>query len=150
MQAVQILVVFHVVFGALWFGGPLLVGSIVKSAAPHGRAAFHAATTVAARAGTLAVVGNLGALATGVGLIFMKYGGMKGLPVRFHIALGLSLVGAAVVLGLLKPTLGKLVSASAADGYDPSAARPSVKRLAMATGINHLVWLVCLVLMFAA
>jgi hypothetical protein len=149
MQAVNILVVFHVLFGALWFAGPLMLAGTLKKAQPHGQAAFHAAAQIADRMGLYAVVGNLGSLLTGVGLIFMKYGGMKGLPVRFHIALGLVLIGTAVGFGLLKPTVGKIVKAAAAADYDPTSATKTMKRVSMGVGINHLLWLICLVLMYA-
>jgi hypothetical protein len=149
MQAIHVLVVLHVIFGALWFGGPLLIGSTIKSALPHGRPAIHAAAGVANRMATFGLVGNLGSLLTGVGLIFWRYGGMKGLPVRFHIALGLGLIGAVLGFVLLKPTASKLLAAAGAEGFTAEAAGPAKKRLAMATGINHLLWLVALTLMYA-
>jgi putative copper export protein len=149
MSVVNILAVVHVAFAALWFGAPLMMGSTLKKARPHGQAAFHAAAGVAHRMATLASVGILGVIATGVGLIFLKYGGMKGLPVRFHIALGLALLATGVGFGLLKSTAGKLVSAAAAEGFQPDSATASIKKLSMGTGINHLLWLICLVLMFA-
>lgn len=149
MSVVNILVVFHVVFAALWFGAPLMLGSVLKKAKPHGRAAFHAATTVGARMAMLAGVGVIGVVVTGVGLIFLKYGGMKGLPVRFHIALGLGLLATGVGFGLLRPTVSKLAQAASAESYDLEQATASIKRVAMGVGINHLLWLICLVLMFA-
>jgi len=149
MSVINILVVIHVLSGALWFGGPLMVGSTLKKAQPHGRPAFAAAAGVASRMAMLGSVGALLSFLTGVGLIFMKYGGMKGLPVRFHIAMGLGMVATGVGFGLIKLTAGKLATAAAADSYDPSAAVPSIKRLSMGVGINHLLWLICLVLMFA-
>jgi hypothetical protein len=48
---------------------------------------------------------------------------------------------------LIQPILKKMRGALEAGG-DPGQARPLQKRIAMATGIGHLLWLVTLVLMF--
>jgi hypothetical protein len=149
MQVVHILVVFHILFGALWFGGPLMIGSTLKKSLPAGQQAFAAATGVAGRMSLLGLVGTLGSLLTGVGLIFMKYGGMKGLPVRFHAALGLVLLASVLSFVLVKKPVGRLAAAAAASDFDAAAATSGAKRLSMGVGINHLLWLVCLVLMYA-
>ena len=138
------LVVLHVVFGAMWFGAPLVAGSTIKSALAAGASVYAHAAGVVAKMARLGAIGVGGGLVTGVGLIFVRYGGMAGTPVRFHIALGLGLVASGVAFGLLVPTARKLADASG------DVAAGLVKRVSMAVGIHHLLWLICLVLMFAA
>ena len=149
MQPVHFLVVLHILFGTLWFGGPLMIGSTLKKALPAGQQAFAAATGVANRMSVLGLVGTLGSLATGVALIIVKYGGMKGLPVRFHAALGLVLVASVLSFVMVKRPVGKLAAAAAGADFDTAAATSGAKRLSMGVGINHLLWLICLVLMYA-
>ncbi len=148
MPAANLLVIFHIAFAALWLGAPLFIRSTLKQAEPHGAPAFRGAAAVAAKAATFTGAGAAGALLTGVGMIFLRYGGMKGLPVRFHVALGLVLVGCGVVFGLLRPAVGKVVAA-AETGADAATLAPLYKKIAMGTGIGHLIWLVSLVLMYA-
>ena len=150
MTSTSIAVVLHIAFGSLWFGGPLVMGSVLKKTAAAGRPAFVVGTQLAARMSVLTLVGLLGVLVTGPALIFLSFGGMGGAPVRFHIALGLVLVGLAVGLGLLRPTVSGLVKLAADPNVDMAAATGKLKRVSMGVGINHLLWLVCLVLMYAA
>jgi len=145
-----VLVVLHIALGALWFGAPLMIGSVLKKSAAAGQPAFAAATGVADRMALLGGVGSAGAFLTGLTLIFSVYGGMKGLPVPFHIALTLVLVGVGLSFGAIKPTTGKLAQAAQAADYNPSSATSSIKRLSMFSGISQLLWLIALVCMYAA
>lgn len=149
MQVISILVVVHILFGALWFGGPLMIGSTLKRALPVGQEAFAAATGVANRMSVLGLVGNVGSLLTGVGLIFLKYGGMKGLPVPFHAALGLVTLGLVLGIVLVKNQVGTLAADAAGGSFDAAAALKRTKRVSMGVGMSHLLWLIALVLMYA-
>ncbi len=149
MSIPAVLVILHIIFATLWFGGPLMAAGTLKKTAAAGPKAFVAGADLANRMGTQAVVGTVGVLLTGVGLIFTVYGGMGGLPVRFHVALTLALVANIIGFGFLKPTLGSIVKAAAAPDFDPASVAGSMKKVGMFSGINHLLWLVALVLMYA-
>ncbi|MEZ4471233.1 MAG: hypothetical protein R3F60_10610 [bacterium] len=143
------LVILHIVAGATWFGGPLSLAGGLKRALAGDGAGFRIATTGAVRQATVAAIGALLTLATGLGLVFAVYGGFKGLPVRFHMALGLVIVGAALAWGAVRPTCTRLAAAAAGPGFAPESVRPAVKRLSMFIGIGHTLWLAALVLMYA-
>lgn len=139
MIAYQIVVVLHIAFAALLFAGPLGLSSLVKAAAAAGPQALGVASETALRRTGYTFVGALGVLGSGVAMIFLSaWGGFKGLPPRFHIALTLGLVMVVVSAVLLHPA-AKLIA------NDPAKA---VKRLAMSGGIIQLLWVVCLVLMY--
>jgi len=144
------LVVLHIALAALWFGAPLMIGSVLKKSAATGQAGFAAGAGVADRMALLGGVGSAGALLTGLALIFSVYGGMKGLPVPFHIALTLVLLGVVLSFGFIKPTTSKLVAAAAAADYKPATAASSIKKMSMFSGISQLLWLISLVCMYAA
>lgn len=63
---------------------------------------------------------------------------------EYHTSMLLIFVLVVIQIVLVQGTWNKLQS-QVADGVDPSA---SVKRISMATGINHLIWVIVLVLMF--
>lgn len=144
-----ILVVLHISLATMWFGAPLMIGSVLKKSAAAGQAAFAAGAGVASRMALFGAIGSAGALVTGVALIFTAYGGMKGLPVPFHIALTLVLIGVGVSFGGTLPTTRRLARDAQAADFDPSSATSSIKRLSMFSGISQLIWLVVLICMYA-
>lgn len=149
MLSYQIAVVLHVTFAALWFGAPLAAGPALRIGAQSGREAFLVAATVAQRSGKVAAIGNLGVLLTGVALIFVRYGGMAALPVRFHIALGLVTVAFVIGVVFLRTLSAKIVAAAQDPSWTPSVTDPLRKKLAMFGGISHLIWLISLILMYS-
>lgn len=139
--------VLHVSAAAILFGGPLGTVRNLKASLELGRDAFKLATSEAARRGRLLGMSSLLTLATGVALIFMA-GGFGTVPLNFHIALGILLGAIVVSSAVVRPTVTKLVETAAADSLNQDAALKLIKRLAMGTGILHLLWLVTLILMF--
>lgn len=143
-----VLVVLHISFAALWFGGPLLATSMLKAAAPHGREPFLAAARLGDKGGAMAGIGTIGVLGTGLGLIFYVYEGFGGLPTNFHAALGLLILAMINGFGFLLPAAKRVVADAKQDDWTLEKARPYMKRLAMGGGINHLLWFSLLVLMY--
>jgi hypothetical protein len=82
----------------------------------------------------------------GVGVL-MAGGGMGAYGPSYHTGMTLVLLLVILHFALIQPILKKMRGALEAGG-DPGQARPLQKRIAMATGIGHLLWLVTLVLMF--
>ena len=59
------------------------------------------------------------------------------------------LVASVLSFVMVKRPVGKLAAAAAGADFDTAAATSGAKRLSMGVGINHLLWLICLVLMYA-
>lgn len=144
----KILLILHISCAALLFGGGIGIVRNLKSAFNAGKAAFTVATLDAIKRGKIMGAASLGTLATGLGLIF-AVGGFKAIPVTIHIALTLMLVAVGVNSVLIRPNTMKLVKFGEADVPDSVAVHASIKKLAMGTGILHLIWITILILMVA-
>jgi len=142
------LVVLHIIFAALWFGAPLLSKRALKLAEPQGRGAFLAAAQLGERGGMLVGIGTIGALATGLGLVFYVYGGFGNLTVNFHIALTLLILAMINGFGFLKPLAEKIRVAAEDQAWTPEKTAPLLKKMSAGGGINHLLWLAILILMY--
>ena len=145
-----ILVVLHICLAAMWFGAPMMMGSVLKRSAAAGPAAFAAGARVANRMALLGGIGCVGALLTGLSLVFMVYGGLSRLPIPFHVALSMVLLGVVLSLGAIWPATRRLALAAQAEGYSPSSAGSTLKQLTMMSGVNHTLWLGSLICMYAA
>lgn len=147
-MAVSLLVILHIALGALWLGTPLYAGPLLKRAAELDQAAALQVAQAANRSVTITAVSILGVLLSGVGLIFLRFGGFGGAPPRFHIAMTLVLVATVIGFAVLKPTVNRVVTAASGGDYEGSMALAAGKRLSMVTGITHLLWLGSLTLMY--
>ncbi len=143
-----VLGVLHIAGAALWFGGVLSIAPIVRRSLGFGRDVQRSAATLAYRFGWFSGVGTLLSCASGVALIFSHYGGFKGLPPRFHIALTLSILALLNAFLLLIPTLSRLKAHAGEEGARTKT-EDAVKRLSLATAFSHLFWFISLILMFA-
>lgn len=148
MSLYLLAVVFHVLFASLWFGAPLAIGGILRRTLPLGQESFKVGAQLCDKLSAMAILGSLGSFLTGISLIFIQFEGFGGLPPRFHIAMTLVLVGIILGFAWLKPMATKLIALAEDAAFDPADARTTVKRLSMGIGINHLMWLITLVLMF--
>ncbi|MCA9513932.1 MAG: hypothetical protein KC635_03220 [Myxococcales bacterium] len=141
-----ILLVLHIAFAATAFavamGGP----SAVKRARalPTPDAALAAARELVRR-DTFAGISYIVAFLTGFALIFVAYGGFKGLHPVMHASMGL--IALLIVFGFvfLHPRTKALVTAL--EARDAAAADKQLKLVNMGAGIAQLVWFVVLVLM---
>jgi hypothetical protein len=139
--------VLHISAAAILFGGPLGTVRSLKAHLELSRDAFKLATSEAARRGRLMGMSSIVTLLTGLALIFLA-GGFAQVPLNYHMALGILLGAIAISSVLVRPTVTKLAGLAQAENLDKDAALQLIKRLAMGTGILHLLWVITLVLMF--
>ncbi len=144
----KILLILHIACAALLFGGGIGMVRNLKRCLQAGKAAFLPATEDAAKRGKIMGLASFATLLTGLALIF-TVGGFKAIPVTIHIALTLMLVAIGVSSALIRPHTMKLVKYVAAENLDSAAIEKSIKKIAMGTGILHLIWITILVLMIA-
>lgn len=139
--------VLHISAAALVFGGATGIVRSLKTNLELGGEAFKLATGGAARQSRIVAMSSIVTLASGLGLIFMA-GGFGAVPLNFHIALAIML-GAIVVSSVtVGPSVMKLSGLALAENVDKDASLKLIKRIAMGTGILHLLWLIMLTLMF--
>ena len=124
----NILVILHVITAAGWFGLGLILASLSKQAGPNG-----------AGAKAVGMMNLFSVLTLVFGLLAFFMGGGFGLygPV-YHTSILLVAIMVAVQFLIIRKAWSTLMSGG-------EAAR---KKLAMGTGILHLLWLVVLILMF--
>lgn len=140
-----ILVVFHIACAATSFGITLPSGPSLRRAIGQSRDVKVAMHVAAMRAGRLSDIFGLLTFATGLALIFNRFGGFKNVPMTINAAMGLILVMIALGAFFMRP-LGIKIGAAIDQGDD--AWRASLKPFAMGNGIMSLLWFVILVLMF--
>ncbi|NKB67316.1 MAG: hypothetical protein GKR89_09675 [Candidatus Latescibacteria bacterium] len=141
-----ILLVLHITFAAVLFGGSLgLVGNLRRALASGPEALRHAAED-AKRRDAIAGISAMLTLLTGFALVFER-GGFAVLSTNFHIAITLMIVAIVFAFAWMKPSTARLVKAVGQDPIDTAGAEQAVKKLAMGSGILHAAWLVLLVLM---
>lgn len=133
----NIFVVLHVITAAGWFGIGLLLASISRKVAESGGAAVREVGSKAVGMMTLFIV-----LTFVFGLIAFLFGGGFAVygPV-YHTSLLLILILVLIQFFVIRRGWMSL----SAGGETNTAAR---KRIAIGTGVGHLIWLVVLVLMF--
>jgi hypothetical protein len=148
MYALRIgLLVIHIAAAAFLFGGMLGMPRLIRKSLDLGTETLKMACLEAKKRAVMSALASIATLWTGVGLIFLM-GGFKVAPINFHMALGLMLGAVAINLTLMRPTVKSLVQESA----KPEPARGTIesllKRVSMAQGILHLLWIINLILMF--
>lgn len=133
----NILVILHVITAASWFGLALILGAVARKTLTERTAALRELGGKVERFmmifAVLTLVIGLGALFAGGG--FGVYGPL------YHTSMLLVAILVLVQFVLIRPGWK-----SVAAGGD--TAKSSQKRLAMGTGIGHLLWLVVLIMMF--
>ncbi len=144
-----ILVVLHITSAALAFGATIGGTGAIRRAMPLGHAAMLSAAREDSRRGGFATVGALLTLAFGLALIFYR-GGFKVVTPNYHAALGFMVIELGVIFVMLKPAGQKLVAYLEANKTpDTGVVSGHIKKIAMWSGITHLLWLIMLYLMFA-
>lgn len=136
-------VLLHVVTAAAWFGLALRIGGQARAALTAGGAAGETVADEGQRSVRLMNIFVVLTLLFGLGAFFAGGGfGVYG-PV-YHTSILLIVILAAVQFFVIRPGWQQLRAALGGAG-DPESAR---KRVAIGTGVGHLVWLTLLVLMF--
>ena len=137
-QVYQALLVVHILLAASWFAARLGVAGRLRRGFERGGTAALEAIADATRQQRWAFGAGVLTLATGLGLLFLL-GGFRGSPPRLHIGLALTLLALVSELVLAYPALRRL-------GV-PAQAESGRKRLALASGLVHLLWVATLVTM---
>lgn len=133
----NILVLLHVITAAGWFGLALSIGGIARQVA-----AGKSPGLVAEGAKSIKLMNILIVLTFVFGLTaFFIGGGFAAYGPQYHTSLLLVLILVAIQFMMIRPSWSKLVA-------DAAGASSAKKRMGMAIGIGHLIWLVVLVLMF--
>ena len=148
MTLTYVLVVLHIVTASAWFGlGLRLAGKARTVLSLQGPAAAALAedtrSTVKWMNGFI-VLTLIFAYAN-----FFYGGGFTGYPPQYHASLTLMLVLVGVQFLLIRPGWNSLADV-VAEGADAAseAADGARKKVAIGTGIGHLLWLVLLILMY--
>jgi putative copper export protein len=136
----------HILSAAIWFGAGLPVSGDVRRTIERGRPHTDLLPDRVNRLGRVGLIAGVFTLGTGLGLIF-HMGGFANVRPNIHAGLGLTLLLFAVGVGLTLPAWRRIEAALTAEGGDLAEARRLARRLAMFQGIEHLLWVVTLVLM---
>jgi hypothetical protein len=138
-----ILMVIHLTAAATAFAVGMTMSGAIRRASGESRDVKLAIARLANRSGLIASIFGLVTLLSGFALIFYR-GGFKAVSPTIHVAITLVLIMLAIGQLLQRPTGTKLLGAV----DDPDAWNAARKRWVMADGIQQLLWLVTLVLMF--
>ena len=138
------LLLLHVVSMAVWFGGGFGLPNDIRKTLARGKPHTEMLAARVNRALGLATLAAIITIGTGFGLIFAK-GGFASVPHRIHAGMAIALVSLGVLLFMIRPRAAQLEKALASgEGKD---LRTIQKRIGMATGIDHLLKLIVIVLM---
>lgn len=140
----SVLKLVHILSMSVWFASGLFVAGDVRRTLARGKPHTELLTGRLVRVVNASMIAGLLTLGTGMGLIFAN-GGFKGVGPQIHAGLGLSLVAFTVLLTLIRPAvvdLDRIIEKG--DGRD---VRSVTRKIAIATGIDHLLKLVVMTLM---
>lgn len=133
----NIFVILHVITAAGWFGLALAIGGIARKAAAGGGAGL-----VDEGAKTIKLMNIFVVLTLVFGLLaFFMGGGFGVYGPQYHTSLLLIMILVGIQFMMIRPAWATM----AGGGTEAASAR---KKMGMAIGIGHLIWLVVLVLMF--
>lgn len=146
----QLTIIVHVMLAMTWFGSTLTLPRTLRQIANCDPECAKAQLPALQRAGMLASIAGVLVLLTGIGLALMFPGGLNlgfaALPVRFHIAMGLTLAWNILGGVGVGPTLRKFAAAVTA-GASKDVLNPLVKQASMLGGISHMLFTIVLVMM---
>lgn len=138
----QLFIFLHVLTAAAWFGlGLRLAGQARTALDAPGEAGLALSRDIGR---TVNLMGTFILLTFLFSMLVLGLGGGYGGQLQYHVASMLIVLLTVVQLWLIRPASKGLHQAVEGEGDGARFA----KRLAMATGIGHLLWLVILVLMF--
>lgn len=141
--------VIHILFAAVWFGSGLTIASDAKAALAARENGGELLMEKATKAFQRSFAGLILTFGSGFGLIFAM-GGFKVVHKNVHMVMALTLLAVLLRAALAAPALARVrkgVSGSEEDAAEADAAK---RKLAMALGIEHLLFLVGLAMMVYA
>ena len=142
--------VLHILFVAAWFGMSVSIGADAKRAINN--ADSKGGELMIERASKnfgMSFAAMLLTFGSGLALLFAK-GGFSAVNPKIHMGLGMTLIAIVFRGALAIPAFGKIKKGVAAGGSDAEEAKKKTGLLSMALGIEHLLWLVTLLLMLYA
>jgi len=137
--------VLHILSAATWLGSGLTASGDVHRTLALGRPHVDSLVSRLKRGSMLAIITGQLTLWTGVAVI-LSAGGFSAVPPRILAGAGVTVVMFLFGGMAIRPT-GQAIMKVIEGGGDLSAAAPYARRLSMLAGIQHLLWLVVLVLM---
>lgn len=140
----SVLKLVHILSMSVWFASGLFIAGDVRRTLARGKPHTELLTGRLVRVVNASTIAGLFTIGTGVGLIF-ALGGFKSVPKTIHIGLALSLVAFTLLLTLIRPAvvdLDRIIEKG--DGKD---VRSVTKKIAITTGIDHLLKLAVMTLM---
>ncbi len=149
MNAIVLWRVVHILFVAVWMGSSLSIGADAKRALAeraNGGALLMARASAAFQRSMAALILTFG---SGLGLLFAK-GGFKAVEKEVHMTMGITLIIILLRAALAMPSLGRVRKGVTGSDEDAADAEGATKRLSMAIGIEHLLFLAGLFLMVFA
>lgn len=129
-----ILRVLHVMGAEIWLGLGMSLPSRVSEAFNNGQDYAKNAVKGINRSANIVLISAIATVGTGFGLIFVAYGGFKGLPKSIHVGLSLTILAFILSFVLIRPAYSKFVNAVQ---NDFSQAEGFKKKYAMFSGIEH-------------
>lgn len=142
----QLVLILHVMLAMTWFGSTLTLPRTLRQIAACDPDCAKAQIPGLQRSGMLAAGAGFLVTLTGVGLALMFPGGFGVLPVRYHIALGITLAWNILGAAAVGPTLMKFAEAVNGSASQDTL-KPLVKQASMLGGIMHMLFSIVLVLM---
>lgn len=130
----------HILAAATWLGAAIWAAGDVRRTLALGRPHTDALAPRVRPALALDFWAGLATLVTGLVYVPLQYVGMP--PAGIVVGFLAVLVRLGLQLGLVMPAFRRLEQALAAG--DTAAAAPGAKRLAMVSGIGHLLWAIAL------
>lgn len=146
MYPYLILKTTHILCTAIWFGAGLPLARDVRRTIERGRPHTDLLIDRVTRQGRTAAIFGILTLVSGLSLIF-NMGGFGNVRKVIHAGFGLTLLSFAVGLALSMPTWRRIATLLRREDGAMDETRRLAKRFAMFTGIEHLLWVVVLVLM---
>lgn len=140
----SVLKLVHILSMSVWFASGLFIAGDVRRTLARGKPHTELLTGRLVRVVNASMIGGLFTIGTGVGLIF-ALGGFKSVGKQIHAGLGLSLVAFTLLITLIRPAvvdLDRIIEKG--DGKD---VRSVTKKIAITTGIDHLLKLAVMTLM---
>jgi uncharacterized membrane protein len=142
----QLLLIFHVMSAMLWFGGTAFLPRRLREALAVDRdEARRHVDDILSQSRLFAIAATL-VLLTGVAMAVFGPGGFGSLPVRYHVALLLTLLWWGLGLFVVRRNVLKVGEVVAGEA-DLSSARSFATRVGMFTGIQHALFTATTVLM---
>ncbi len=143
----NVFVLLHILTAAAWFGLGLRLAAQARRALTLEPKAAQALLEEGAASVRQMGVFLVATLLFGLGALFAGGGfGVYGAP--YHTSLLLLLVLIGLQWGMLRPAWRSLQQALGSHASDVPQAERSRKRVALVTGLGHLLWVIILVLMY--